>query len=332
MGTKPFRTIDEQLNVLQDRGLKIDDVEITKKILLKENYYNVINGYKMPFLKRDLDGVLNDPEEFIDECNFTEIYSLHNVDRELRMHILKYLLKFETHFKTLCAYNFSNKFKDPYAYLNIANYSTEKKALSQVLKNIAALSAEVNKNTNTENPKSKYIGHYIKKHDSVPLWVLVNSLTIGNMSYFYSALDDQLKEAIAKDLSDQYKNEYNSREKIEIDATIQLVKMVNLFRNVCAHEEVLFHYRLDKPIKSGIFTKYFKAANLSAVDISRSDLFSLILLIKLVLTKVEYLELIKGIEEIFNKYHSRFKSVEFEKIILLSGFSRDWSSIIQSNI
>lgn len=332
MGTKPFSPIDEQIKILKDRGLIIVDENKTKTVLLRENYYNVINGYKIPFLKRGLDGELINPEEFTTGCTFSEIYSLHNLDRALRHHLLKYLLKFETHFKTSCAYNFSEKFKAPYSYLSIANYSSEKKVLSDVLKNIAALSAEVNRNTNIDHPKSPYIGHYIKKHDSVPLWVLVNSLTIGNMSYFYSALDDGLKDIIAKDFSMQYKREYESVEKIESDVMIQIVKMVNLFRNICAHEEVLFLFSLDKKIQSSIFLKYFNNGAIEQNDIKKSDLYTLILLMKLVLPKNEYLEFIDYIEKIFDTFSGDFKSVKFEDIILLSGFKKDWKSTIISNL
>lgn len=332
MGSKPFTPICDQLQILVDRGLKIEDKEYTKTILLRENYYNVINGYKKPFLKRELNGKLVEPEEYVEGCSFFEIYSLHNIDRELRLHILRYLLKFEAHFKTSCAYNFSNKYREPYSYLNLSNYSNEKELLSKTLRNIASLSAEVNKNTNARRPKSPYIGHYIDKHDSVPLWVLVNSLTIGNMSYFYSALDAQLKETIAKDFSKQYKTDYGSKEKVEVEALIQIVKMVNLFRNVCAHEEVLFLFKLDRKIKSNIFMKYFKDDSIEQMDVTESDLFTLILLIKIVIPKNDYLELIEGLEQILNKYRGNFKSVEFDKIISLSGFKSDWEIAIKNNL
>lgn len=332
MGSKPFMTIDDQVQRLRDRGLTIESPEKAKKILLRENYYNVINGYKMPFLKRNLDGTLSDPEQFTEGCSFDEVYSLHNIDRELRILILKYLLQFETHFKTLCAYHFSNKFREPYSYLNIGNYSNDKKALSTVLRNIAGLSAEVNRNTNTNRPKSPYIGHYISNHDSVPLWVLVNSLTIGNMSYFYDSIDQNLKYTIAYDFSKQYKTNYISREKIESGEMSKLVQAVNLFRNVCAHEEVLYLFKLNKNLKPSIFKKFFKGDGIGSSEIEQSDLFAFIALIKLILPKEEYLELISGIQEIFDKYRANFTSIPFEKIIILSGFKPSWKSDIESNL
>lgn len=50
MSPKPFSTLTEQVDILKSRGMIIEDEEKAKCILLRENYYNVINGYKKPFL------------------------------------------------------------------------------------------------------------------------------------------------------------------------------------------------------------------------------------------------------------------------------------------
>ena len=37
---KQFKTIDEQIEILKDKGLIINDLEKTKEILLRENYFD----------------------------------------------------------------------------------------------------------------------------------------------------------------------------------------------------------------------------------------------------------------------------------------------------
>ncbi len=49
---KIFKTIDEQIQLLQSRNLHIEDKEIAKEILLNNNYYYLINGYKDLFLDK----------------------------------------------------------------------------------------------------------------------------------------------------------------------------------------------------------------------------------------------------------------------------------------
>jgi len=329
---KPFLTLDDQIDKLKSRKLVINDIDKIKLILSKENYYNVINGYKKPFLKRDLGGMILQPEEYVEECRFEELYSLYSYDRDLRMLLLGTLLKFETHFKTACAYNFSEEYQEAYAYLNIANFSQEKEDLAKVLGTIATLSSEINRNTVSNRAKSIYISHYIENHESVPLWVLVNSLTIGNMSYFYSAVDLKVKEKIAKEFSKSYKNEYDTTEKIDIGELQQLVKTVNFFRNVCAHEEVLFLFRLKKKIKANIFTKYFKSEIFNQTRLEKSDIFTLVSLMKLVMQKSDYLIFINQLDLLFEIYKDKFSSINFEDIIFLSGFHKDWKKDIINSL
>ena len=49
MGSKTFKDLNEQINILKSRGLIINDVDITKDILLRENYF-FVNGYRHHFL------------------------------------------------------------------------------------------------------------------------------------------------------------------------------------------------------------------------------------------------------------------------------------------
>lgn len=40
---KPFKTLEEQVELMKNRGLYFDDEEKAKSYLLLNNYYNVIN-------------------------------------------------------------------------------------------------------------------------------------------------------------------------------------------------------------------------------------------------------------------------------------------------
>lgn len=51
---KPFKTHRQQLRILRDeRGLTINDGSRAMRILERENYYALINGYKDLFLIKD---------------------------------------------------------------------------------------------------------------------------------------------------------------------------------------------------------------------------------------------------------------------------------------
>src|SRR5690606_37201776 len=95
-------------------------------------------------------------------------------DRELRMVLLKFLLVFENNIKSKIAYRFSERFKQPHAYLQMQNYNKNADKLEKVLQLIAVLSNELSRKSKRNGP----IKHYLDQHDGVPLWVLVNYLTI----------------------------------------------------------------------------------------------------------------------------------------------------------
>lgn len=42
---KEFKTIDEQIEILKNRGLIFKDTNMARRYLLTNNYYNIINGY-----------------------------------------------------------------------------------------------------------------------------------------------------------------------------------------------------------------------------------------------------------------------------------------------
>ena len=84
-------------------------------------------------------------------------------------------------------HEFSKKYPKANSYLDIANYRDDDP--KGVLKQISILTKTIHENVGSLGA----IKHYIEEHGSVPLWVLVNYLTIGNLSYLYSALKDSEK-------------------------------------------------------------------------------------------------------------------------------------------
>ena len=158
--SKPFKTYEEQIEILLNRGLNIHNPEFSKTILSQVNYYNLINGYKTPFL--DFETTQDGEEKYKLGSSFDEIYALHEMDRELKEVVFSSLLRFEKLLKTSCAYHFSDLHREgSYPYLQIENYSTSKHQLNYTLKTIGTLSNAISRENKNSNGK-KPIKHYIK--------------------------------------------------------------------------------------------------------------------------------------------------------------------------
>ncbi len=323
MAQKPFKTFTEQIEILRSRNMIITEECKAIQILSEVNYYNLINAYKNPFLTRDSSGNIQQPETYVQNCHLKDLYAFYCLDRELRGYFLNYMLRFEKHLKTICAYKFSEKYPNDYSYLNISNYSHDKKDFDSVLKNMANISNEISRNIDPKNMNS--VSYYHSQHDSIPLWVLINHLTIGNVSYFLRALDVGLRDAISREFSDLYKVSYSKSDKIGHEELLEIVKLVNFFRNACAHDRMFLNYYLNKPIKKSIFAKFFP----STILFKGRTAFDLLCVLKLVISKDDFSELAGMIHLTFEKYKNQLTCLPIFDIIQSSGFTRNWKDILK---
>ena len=66
---KEYKTFNQQLTILRNRGLIVPTDGKPKRFLEQENYYNVINGYKDLFLLKDTHGKPVERNIFV-QCAF----------------------------------------------------------------------------------------------------------------------------------------------------------------------------------------------------------------------------------------------------------------------
>ncbi len=257
------------------------------------------------FLCKDTHGNAITPETYLPNTHFNELKALFLFDRELRFLFLKYLLIFENSFKTVISYEFSQKYPKANSYLEIANYRNDDP--KGVLKQISILTKTIHDNVGAQGA----IKHYIEEHGSVPLWVLVNYLTIGNLSYLYAALKDSEKNTIAKYYSDKYAKQYKPASTLRISSKDMesALKIFNLVRNQCAHDERLFNSDY-KNIRVSNIANYYGIENYN-----NRRIFVAILYFKVLFNKSYYKKFYSELSEIFAKYKNEFQTVSFNDIL-----------------
>lgn len=50
---KEYKTIEQQILILKNRGLNFENEEFARTKLLETNYYNTVNGYKRLFIAKN---------------------------------------------------------------------------------------------------------------------------------------------------------------------------------------------------------------------------------------------------------------------------------------
>lgn len=302
---KEYKTFNQQMGILRNRGMVVPTNGQPKRFLEQENYYNVINGYKDLFLKKDANGRPIVPEEYLSGTQFNELKSLFLFDRELRILFLKYLLIFENSIKTTISHIFANNYPRKNSYLDISNFADDDP--KQVLNQISILTKTIHNKVGQNGP----VKHYIETHGEVPLWVLVNFLTIGNISHFYNILEIRLKNKITKFYSDKYNKQFSSKQNLRINAEDleAALKVANLVRNACAHDERLYNISF-KNIRIRTLSNYYQLLN-----IDNKKLIVQIIYLKVFLDKHYFDKFYKEFNKILQSYSSKFSTIKFDDIL-----------------
>lgn len=248
---KGFKTIAEQIAILESRGMAVGlDAPV---VLLRENYYSIVNGYKDPFLDKDAMRGRSD-DVYIEGAEFDWLYSLFRFDRELRQTTFSYLIRAEAALKTATVYAFCENHQGCSDYLERSSFCLAKDMLVAKKfkgKKPALHSNNLNYLMNVLNKKlvvgastRPFVAHYLDAHGEVPLWVLANDLTFGNMAHFFQLMKRGDQNAVCKYL---YATTFRSGgdKRITPHDVLRAYDVLVHFRNLCAHDERLYCARKD---------------------------------------------------------------------------------------
>ncbi len=307
MREKTFKTLDQQINILKEKGLVINDIDFAKKVLFKENYF-FLSGYRYLFMTKYKE------KKFNDGTTFDELYSVFLFDRHIRNLMFKNILIIENNIKSIMSYQLSKKYgfkeKD---YLNPDNFTKDPMREKQVYDVLGKMKRQIRVNGKQHTATQ----HYMFNYGYIPMWILVKVLSFGLISELYLILKNEDKEAIS--------NFYE----IDTEEMGTYLNLLSNFRNICAHEDILydhrtqrlisdteFHYKLDIPKdEEGIY------------KFGKNDLFAMVIILKQMLEKDEFIDFLRELEYEINLLDSRVNTVPLNSILNRIGFPDNWFEI-----
>jgi abortive infection bacteriophage resistance protein len=307
---KPFKTLDEQLILLKSRGLIIENTQKAKEYLLQYSYYNIINVYSKFFQ--------HSPDKYIKGASFDEIRAVHIFDTEMKSIFFKYLIECEKHFKSIVCYRFSEHYRDiPFAYLKTSSYRNEN--LIDLSTTIALLSKTIT--TNVRTKKNNAIKHYNNNHKDVPLWVLINYLTFGQVVHMYTNFTNKLKNNIVKDVAGYL--EKNLDKKIIIEPQELETFLFNLIdlRNCVAHNNMLFHFKCKRNLTyiEQLHTPFSITRNQP-----KQDPFNCLIMMQTLLQKEQYAIFHNTVLKRTRNLNVKLTSIPIDTILCSLGFPQSW--------
>lgn len=224
-------TIDEQLTLLQKRGLTVIDIPKAKEVLGDIGYYR-LGFYLFPF-ECSYPQLHKRTHEYKEGAVFEDAVRLYYFDFDLRNLLLKYISRIEVHFRTALTYEGSiNYSKDSCWFVN-PDYVDETfiKAFDRIVYTGSFKRNPTIKRHHKKYPAEKY----------APAWKTIEFMTLGeNVQLFSSLLNNELKQRISNQFGIRY-----------VDVFDNYMELVRILRNSCAHGNVLFDFKPYKRIKRG---------------------------------------------------------------------------------
>jgi len=297
--TKVFRTIDEQIQIMQNKGIIIDDVEFARDILVRENYF-FLSGYRHLFLRNANDRL------FLAGTDFRELHAVFNFDRQVRNIIFKNLLIVENNMKSIFSYQLSKQygFREN-DYLKPTNFSNDTEKFRQINDLIKKMKRQIRVNGGQHTATS----HYMSNYGYIPMWIVVKVLSFGIVSELYTVMKRADQEAIAEVYG------------VSPEAICTYMPILANFRNLCAHEEILYNHKTQRRIED---TKYHDELNIPIVDgeyiSGKDDLFALIIILKHLLRDEEFRLLISEISYELDILAGKINVIGVDKVLEAMGF------------
>lgn len=216
---KKHLSIDGQIDKLESRGLVIEDKEYARNILERISYYR-LTGYLHDFKNLGSDS-------YVKGISFNNIVSIYEFDTRFTRLLMFALEDIEETFKTRFAYALSSEFpNDPQIYTRSKIYRDPEE-----LKKSRSMISSAKRN-NRELP---FIKHHIKNYDGkLPIWVVVEIMTMGTMKALYSNLLGKYQKIIAR--------KYNTSSVIFQN----WIENVTYTRNHLAHYMRVYNYHFGR--------------------------------------------------------------------------------------
>ncbi|STX29793.1 AbiD phage protein-like [Legionella beliardensis] len=215
MSNKPFKTIEQQIELLVKRGLIINND--TAHYLQHLNYYR-LSGYWIPF-QEDLK-----THNFKKGTTFSSVLNLYIFDRELRLLLLDVIERIEVSVRTQWAYHFAEDY-GPEAYFN-CELSKNRYWHAQ---NLIILKKDI------ERSDELFIKHFLP--DNPPIWAICEIISFGLLSKW-------LKDLKPSKTRNKIGKIYN----LDYSVLISFIEHLAYLRNLCAHHNRVWNRRMTKTL------------------------------------------------------------------------------------
>ena len=199
-------------------------------------------------------------------------------------------------------------------YLNPKNFVSDKKRRKQVDDLLRKMKRQIRINGGQHQATM----HYIDKYGYIPFWIVVKILSFGIVSELYQILKPENQAEIAKDFG------------VSVEQLIVYLPILANFRNLCAHEDILYDHRAQRDIEDTIYHEQLHIPKLNGEYIyGKNDLFAIVLILKEMLRKDDFFLLMSEMEYEIQILADKLKTISIEKVLDRMGFPINYQQLIK---
>lgn len=295
MKNKRFKTYEEQIEILNSKGLITDNESLN--ILKRNNYYFLINRYKDLFIVPNIK-----PNIFKKGTHFNEIVSVYNFERDLRMILLKYIITIENTLKSVISHEFAKKYG--HSYLDINSYDTKNNDKTR-LRDIKGLFNTIKRTIKKGIKENEYIKYYNSNYSEIPFWVVINDLSFGNIVGLYNVMYEELKNNISNEFMMNNDEFYKS------------LRVLHFFRNLAAHNQRTFDSKANEKIEINETHKEFQLS-----ETGLNDVMSVIIICKKILERKDFENFVLELKTILKELDENIKTISIDIVYEKMGINK----------
>jgi len=241
---KPPLSINQQIGLLEKRGMLIENHDFAYQLLDNTNYYR-FSGYALYF---EVYQNGKRTHQFKPGTTFKKVANIYAFDTALRKLFSEYLEKIEISFRTRFVHELSFKYKDSHWYMNKGLF-IQKFDYNKFIEDCRS---------EAERSHETFIRHYKKKYTIPELpasWMMTEIISFSKWSLVYKSL---LKREDKKRVSDNF-----NCSPVELESWMH---GLSVLRNFCAHHCRIWNRKIPVPLKLRkkdlmIISNYYKIAS-----------------------------------------------------------------------
>ena len=198
-------------------------------------------------------------------------------------------------------------------YLKSSNYNQTPEKQKQVNDLLKKMKRQIRINGGQHEATK----HYIQNYGYIPLWVVVKVLSFGITSELFTIMKVSDQIEIAK--------EYG----IDPEYLLIFLPILANYRNLCAHEDILYEHKTQKVIPDNI---YHSTLNIPFINneyvYGKGDLFSVVIIFKYLLSKDDFRLFMNELTYEIEALSGKLNTIGIDVILDRMGFPKNYKVLL----